>query len=134
MRLRRRVEPQAMGWSQADLAKAMQARGFDWRQATVSRTEQADRPIRLNEATALATLFRIDLAVMLRPYARFDAKEYERVQARLTAAQVAVADANRELEEAEADADADADAVEQDLRSVVEEMDTLVKPNESEAT
>ena len=40
--------------TQAALAKAMQALGYNWLQTTVAKTEAAERPLRLNEATALA--------------------------------------------------------------------------------
>jgi transcriptional regulator with XRE-family HTH domain len=62
-----RILRQARGWSQGDLAEAMRSSGFDWQQSTASKTEQATRPVRLNEAAALAALFRVPLAVMVQP-------------------------------------------------------------------
>ncbi len=60
-----RLYRKEMGWSQADLAKAMRERGFDWLQTTVSKTEAAERPIRLNEAVAVASLFGVGVTAML---------------------------------------------------------------------
>ncbi|MBA9003695.1 helix-turn-helix domain-containing protein [Thermomonospora cellulosilytica] len=48
---KRRVE---LGLSQTELARRMADRGFPWHQVTVSRTESGERPIRLDEAAALA--------------------------------------------------------------------------------
>lgn len=49
---------QQRGWSQRELADRMSAAGFTvWRQTTVAKTEVAERPLRVNEAVALAALF-----------------------------------------------------------------------------
>lgn len=45
----------------------MAAFGIEWHQTTVGRTETADRPLRLNEAFALAALFGIGLASLTAP-------------------------------------------------------------------
>lgn len=44
-------------WSQGDLARAMQDRGFSWYPTTVSRIEKGERPLRLVEGVALADVF-----------------------------------------------------------------------------
>lgn len=50
------------GWSQSELARRMAERGWDkYTQMTVSRTEKGERPIRLNEAEALAEVFEVEL-------------------------------------------------------------------------
>jgi len=49
------------GWSQEQVASQMRALGHGWQQTTVTKTEAADRPIRLNEAASLAAL--LDLGV-----------------------------------------------------------------------
>ena len=68
-----RMLRQARGWSQQDVADAMQAFGYDWSQATVTRLEAATRPIRLNELVDLAALFEIPVAQFLEfPLAGFD--------------------------------------------------------------
>lgn len=57
---------QGKGWSQADLAVRMTERGFSWHQTTVAKTEGADRPLRLNEADALAAALGVHLLELLR--------------------------------------------------------------------
>ncbi len=50
------------GWSQSELARKMVDAGWPkYTQMTVSRTEKGERPIRLDEADALASVFGIDL-------------------------------------------------------------------------
>jgi transcriptional regulator with XRE-family HTH domain len=56
----------AMDWSQEELARRMSEFGFSWRQTTVAKVENAQRPLRLNEAAALAAVFDVDLSEMLR--------------------------------------------------------------------
>ena len=46
---------------QAVLALAMRRSGFRWHQQTVARVEAGSRPVRLNEATALAEIFGVPL-------------------------------------------------------------------------
>lgn len=52
----------SVGLSQTDVAKAMHDLGFRWHQPTVQRIEAGDRPLRFDEALALADLFQIDLS------------------------------------------------------------------------
>jgi transcriptional regulator with XRE-family HTH domain len=56
---------EARGWSQEKVADRMKAFGYDWHQTQVSRTEVADRPLRLNEAAALCRLFEVRLEALL---------------------------------------------------------------------
>lgn len=50
------------GWSQSELARRMAEAGWPkYTQMTVSRTEKGERPIRLNEAEALAEVFGVEL-------------------------------------------------------------------------
>jgi transcriptional regulator with XRE-family HTH domain len=58
---------EARGWSQDTVAKRMASKGFSWRQTTVAKTEAADRPVRVNEAVALADLYGVDLDSLVRP-------------------------------------------------------------------
>lgn len=58
---------QLRDWSQEDVANRMRSAGFTWRQSTVAKTEAADRPIRVNEAAALAEIFGSDLGELLKP-------------------------------------------------------------------
>ena len=60
-----RLLRQVRGWSQQDVAEKMQAYGYQWSQATVTRLEAATRPIRLNELTDLAALFGIPVRQFL---------------------------------------------------------------------
>lgn len=55
----------ARGWSQQELATRMADAGQSWRQTTVAKTEAADRPIRVNEAAALAGVFGITVSDLL---------------------------------------------------------------------
>lgn len=47
--------------SQESLARLMRDAGFGWQQATVYKTENGLRVLRLNEAMVLADLFRVSL-------------------------------------------------------------------------
>lgn len=51
--------------TQAALAKAMQALGYNWLQTTVAKTEAAERPLRLNEATDLAGVLGVEVGYLL---------------------------------------------------------------------
>jgi len=55
------------GWSQQEVAERMADLGFSWRQSTAAKTEAAERPVRLNEAVALAAIFDADLGDLVRP-------------------------------------------------------------------
>jgi transcriptional regulator with XRE-family HTH domain len=92
-----RLLRQERGLSQDDLAAAMRAEGFDWHQTTTSKTEAAQRPIRLNEAKALADILRMRLSAMLRG---IDA-DYLDLQKRLEAAQLAKARADQDIQRLE---------------------------------
>jgi hypothetical protein len=39
----------------------MEARGFRWHATTVARTESGERPVKLDEAAALADIFAVPL-------------------------------------------------------------------------
>ena len=62
-----KVLRQRRGWTQDELATHMRALGFSWRQSTAAKTEVADRPVRLNEAVALASLFEVALDELVKP-------------------------------------------------------------------
>jgi transcriptional regulator with XRE-family HTH domain len=53
--------------TQAALAKAMKALGYSWLQTTVAKTEAAERPLRLNEATDLAGVLGVEVGYLLTP-------------------------------------------------------------------
>jgi transcriptional regulator with XRE-family HTH domain len=45
------------GWSQSEVARRMEASGYNWHQTTVGRIESGKRPLRLNELVHLAAMF-----------------------------------------------------------------------------
>jgi transcriptional regulator with XRE-family HTH domain len=53
--------------TQAALANAMKALGYNWLQTTVAKTEAAERPLRLNEATDLAGVLGVETSYLLTP-------------------------------------------------------------------
>jgi transcriptional regulator with XRE-family HTH domain len=58
----------ARRWSQEEVAKRMSAAGHsNWHQTTVGKTELASRPLRLNEAVALAGLFEVPVTQLIAP-------------------------------------------------------------------
>jgi transcriptional regulator with XRE-family HTH domain len=55
-------------WSQEDVADKLRSQGFDMHQTTVAKIERGTRPLRVAEAAAIATIFRVSpLAVFLGP-------------------------------------------------------------------
>jgi transcriptional regulator with XRE-family HTH domain len=54
-----------LGVSQAELGEALAKYGFPMHQTTVAKLEAADRPIRVNEAAALARIFKVPLAQLM---------------------------------------------------------------------
>jgi transcriptional regulator with XRE-family HTH domain len=58
----------ARNWSQEDLAEQLRQQGFEMHQTTVAKIERGTRPLRVAEAAAIATIFRVPpLAVFLGP-------------------------------------------------------------------
>ncbi|MGW4638017.1 helix-turn-helix domain-containing protein [Sphaerisporangium sp. NPDC004334] len=55
------------GWTQHDLAQKLESFGFPLHQSAIARIEAGNRPVRLNEAVVLATLFSVDLPSLLMP-------------------------------------------------------------------
>ncbi|MGC5007440.1 helix-turn-helix transcriptional regulator [Streptomyces sp. DT203] len=55
--VRLRALRERWGYSQEELARVMQRAGFKWQQTTAAKTEAGNRPVRLNEAYALAAHF-----------------------------------------------------------------------------
>ncbi|MCZ9353209.1 helix-turn-helix domain-containing protein [Streptomyces mutabilis] len=53
------------GYSQEELARAMRKAGFKWQQTTTAKTEAGSRPLRLNEAFALAGCFGVTVDDLL---------------------------------------------------------------------
>jgi transcriptional regulator with XRE-family HTH domain len=101
----------ARGWSQEEVARRMAAFDVDWHQTTVGRTETAQRPLRLNEAFALAALFRVGLSTLIGP-PRVDPAtlgddelklKYGEAAGQMEALGEARAEAEKKLEQAAAD-------------------------------
>lgn len=57
----------ARGISQSELARKLKARGMKFHQQTVQRVEDGTRPVRLNEAYAIAETLGTDLSTMTTP-------------------------------------------------------------------
>jgi transcriptional regulator with XRE-family HTH domain len=97
----------ARGWTQAVLAEQLSARGVPMSQSGVAKLERSDdstrRPIRLNEAAALASLFRQSLRDMTQTRAAASPEQRRLLEAkqRYTEAMAAVALAQRDLADAE---------------------------------
>ncbi|GAA1363066.1 hypothetical protein GCM10009596_23580 [Arthrobacter rhombi] len=63
------------GWTQSELARRMAEFGWPkYTQMTVSRTEKGERPVRLNEAEALAEVFGVEMYALWLPRS---VREYE---------------------------------------------------------
>lgn len=102
----------ARGWSQEELARRMVGAGFGtWHQSTVGRTETADRPLRLNEAVALAELFGTSLTGLMEPIRM----SLEEIDEEITKVAAAHNQATHDLTVAEATAH-EAEQVAQSLR------------------
>ncbi|MBA9002037.1 helix-turn-helix domain-containing protein [Thermomonospora cellulosilytica] len=68
-----------LGMSQTELAKRMAELDLSWHQMTVARTESGERPLRLDEALALANIFQIPLDSLMRPVDENIQREYEAI-------------------------------------------------------
>lgn len=59
------------GWSQSELARRMVDKGFPkYNQMMVSRTEKGERPLRLDEVAAYASVFGVGVSELWRPSGR----------------------------------------------------------------
>jgi transcriptional regulator with XRE-family HTH domain len=74
-----RLLRERQGISQVKLAQEMAARGWPWRQQTVTRLENGQRMIRFGEATALAEILHTPLERFSRPVS--DRSEVEKIRA-----------------------------------------------------
>jgi transcriptional regulator with XRE-family HTH domain len=92
---------EAREWSQETVAQRMAEAGFSWRQTTVAKTEAADRPIRVNEAVALADLFGVDLDSLVRPDLHPLVQRVQRERSILALAERELSEADRRLSEAQ---------------------------------
>ena len=74
-----RILRERQGVSQVKLAQEMAARGWPWRQQTVTRLENGQRMIRFGEAIALASILGVSLDRFTRPVS--EAIEVEKIRA-----------------------------------------------------
>jgi transcriptional regulator with XRE-family HTH domain len=62
-----RIRRENLGWSQADLAKAMAALGWKYHPQTVHRIESGQRKVTIGEAEALARIFSVTVDALTWP-------------------------------------------------------------------
>lgn len=74
-----RLLRERQGMSQVKLAQEMAARGWPWRQQTVTRVENGQRMIRFGEAMALASILGVSLSRFTRPVS--EVVEVEKIRA-----------------------------------------------------
>jgi transcriptional regulator with XRE-family HTH domain len=98
---------EARGWTQAALAEQLSARGVPMSQSAVAKLERTDdsmrRPVRLNEAAAIASLYGASLRVMTQTRAVVAPEQRRLLEARkrYSEAMAAAALAQRDLQVAE---------------------------------
>jgi transcriptional regulator with XRE-family HTH domain len=105
-------------WSQEEVAAQMRALGYGWLQTTVTKTEAADRPIRLNEAVSLAALLELGVDDVLMSVQEGDPdrlRQIEREKQNLHVKTVLLLHAEETLQDEAADARRRAKAIEQEL-------------------
>lgn len=79
---------QARNWKQEDLAEKLRELGFEMHQTTVAKLEKGSRPLRVAEASAIATIFGVPpLAVFLGPPPERTPMPLERMHEKLQSAQ-----------------------------------------------
>lgn len=83
-----RRERERLGLSQDALADGMVARGFPFHQATVYKIEKSTRPVRVEEAVALAELLNMSLSELVGVPGMADEAVIERRQAQLELARL----------------------------------------------
>lgn len=96
-----RAYREKLGMTQAEVARAMTARGFTMRQSTIAKIEAAQRPVRVNEAAALAVVLHAGLADLVTDPAQRGALAAARNEERELAGQVLQAE--RGLQDRRAD-------------------------------
>lgn len=60
-----RAERERLGWSQAEMAKALSANGFPLHASAIAKIEAGDRAVRIDEAVAIADALDVELEDML---------------------------------------------------------------------
>lgn len=93
------------GMSQSELGRRMSDEGYPWHQMTVARTEDGERPVRLDEAVALADILHVGLRALYRPAAPpTGSEEFANLLARATSAEEHVRGARTAFADAQATA------------------------------
>jgi len=57
----------SQGWSQEEVAKRMQAYGYDFHQTTIAKIEAAQRPLRVRELAHFAALYEVEVHELIYP-------------------------------------------------------------------
>lgn len=93
-----------LGLSQTQLAEMMRRHGLRWNQVMVAKTEAAQRPIRVNEAVALAKVLGLDASHLIAGAAAEWDKvgDLQELQARVNEAREGLIEAEMEAERAQA--------------------------------
>jgi transcriptional regulator with XRE-family HTH domain len=111
------------GMSQADLARALTARGFPFQQQGVLKLEGGTRPLRLEEALAIAEIFDAPPGLLLDAPANAATATVQlmQVMADITETKQRIADHERNLK--------DLEAVKADIERRLEEMGATQGPH-----
>jgi transcriptional regulator with XRE-family HTH domain len=111
------------GWSQSEVARRMQASGYNWHQATVGRVESGKHPLRLNELMHLAAMFDVSPLRLIVPNVTPD-----RLSNDIKAVQDARSDIVARLDEARdelEDASAPRSGAEQTYQRLLQDLEQL---------
>lgn len=86
-------------WSQDELAQRLRRHGFDMHQTTVAKIERGSRPLRVAEAAAIATIFRVPpLAVFMGPPPEQQPWSLQQMHETLTTAEKALEETKEMME------------------------------------
>jgi transcriptional regulator with XRE-family HTH domain len=108
---------EARGWSQEALGRHLSATsGIELSQTAITRLEQGKRPIRLNEASALAKLLGLELQQYAGTLPKLTEQEYEQAKVSLAEAVRAEEQAVEELRRVRQDLDERAAELSRDQR------------------
>jgi transcriptional regulator with XRE-family HTH domain len=112
------------GWSQEEVAKRMQAYGYDFHQTMIAKIEAAQRPLRVRELADFAALYNVEVNELIYP----SSDSLEEVTRELIEAEMLRAVRQREAEaaaERAQQARADLDDAEEQLYTAEKQLATL---------
>jgi transcriptional regulator with XRE-family HTH domain len=124
------------GWALREVAERMKAYGYNWHQTIVAKTETGQRPLRLNEALDLASLFGVSLTSLLAPTG--GAESLDEMRAEAAVLRSALEDAGQQAQAAQIEAaqaamdSAVATAAVESWRSRIQLLDELIAKLEAE--